>query len=270
MPIERVKALCQSHHGATLAPQRWGFADASGRQIRKQAGGCYGDFMGLEGTYMWAVFHGDGPVFTLEDLSSQKKKMKTLAKQVRPLFQFEGTERSLRWVQFLMSDCSPWKELHKYMIIEAFPEYVNNAGFIFTNLDKIPRKLLYNFLMAIRMPWELPESYALFLELSKTMEPALALYLSSHFWLKEGATSFNGPYTIVYPWSFLEGLDVSQAKSFITLSPKTLNVDAPVRPNIEPLWGTQGPSELVTKLLELSEGNKLTLDIMVSEIKALI
>lgn len=279
--LERLQSSVTKLHNELVSAQRYGWNDKDGEELGKNHTGCYGGVYPTYlrpvggayknvGAFFWTCFHGDGMVYDIKDLTDPKVKQDTQLAYTRPWNKFEGTERSLKWIKFLMSENSPWKALHPF-IVEKDQDFINNSGFIFSDVEALPTKLWYNFLMAVRYPWEQPESYAIWLKLLEGKEtPQLSLFVANHFWPKKGAKSWEGPWECVYPWSFLEGLAVQEVKKFATLSPGDLRSNTDASPNVVPLWGAQGPSDLGMKFVTLDAKNELTLDTIYSELKAII
>src|SRR5690606_35751379 len=96
-----------------------------------------------------------------EALSKRSLRAKIEKEYAREWLQVEGTERSLEWYRFLLSDESPWKDIFPF-VLEMSPEYVNrnDGALIFHKLSEMPLRLWYNFLMAERFPWELPLQFS--------------------------------------------------------------------------------------------------------------
>ena len=221
-----MKASVQKHHDDKgKLPMRWG--TFSGIDIQMRHGGCFAGFSGaLSKSYSHSavIFHGDGAALGWDAIKDNTAFAEAMKNYTRPANAFEGTERSKLWVHYLMGPKSPWRALHPY-IVEKDVDFINNAGFIFDNKkDKgLPTKLTYNFALAIRYPWELPRNYSLWLMLlEKGIEPTLALFLTNFIAPKPEAKDIDGPYEVVYPWSFLESARLDCARRFILGEPKTL------------------------------------------------
>lgn len=217
----------------------------------------YADHFGL-------AFHGDGAAMTFDALRSMEKFNECMLAHTVPYNKFTGTERSKRWVSFLLSPVSPWRALHPY-VAETDPDYINNAGFIFKDATSVPSKLAYNFALAIRYPWETTQNYELFLQLSErpNIDPVVALYISMNFNLKPTADTFDGPYDVRYPWSFLEEIGLEAVARFILGKPACVsNTASPVNPsNVRALW--ECPEDITESrkaLAGLIENDNLMLD----------
>jgi hypothetical protein len=105
------------------------------------------------------------------------------------------------------------------------------------SLDGIPSKLFYNFLMAIRFPWEQSIGYQTFLMLlDQGLEPNRACFIANSFFLKQGAKSIEGPWEIQYPMSYLEQMTLEAAGRFILAKPGDLKTKTGTSPNCAPLW----------------------------------
>ena len=88
----------------------------------------------------------------------------------------KNTDMSRPWLEFLMGENSPWKGLHDHIVVKDL-DYILNNGFIFGNLLDIPLNLLYNFLMATRVPGDRPTAYQTFLDLRDKMPVNEAAFL---------------------------------------------------------------------------------------------
>lgn len=262
MNLDGLKSRLQKDHDTTEnLPMRWGYQ--TGSTYRQDAGGCFYGVQSLlnyrednRADAIYTVFHGDGPVYDFDELTSFEKQQQ-VQKASRAFNKYEGTARSLRWVNFLLSDTSPWKALHPHLLQE--PDFINNAGFIYTDLDKLPRKLWYNFILATRFPWELPVNFGTWLLLQDRckMEPNKALFIACNFTLAEGAKSLEeGPWTICYPWSFLEYVGLDAAGRFIKSRPATTANKGHCSPNVEPLWVTSPNAKWVNLTDKLALENQ--------------
>lgn len=239
--LHKAKTYIQNFHDELSMGMRWGSVRENGR-IQKQQGGCFASSGGVldsalshnwPGTFL--VFHGDGTDIPLAGLANHKLYNKLMSENPRPWNKFEGTPRSKRWVSFLLSENSPWKALHPFLA-ETDEDYINNGGFIF-KARSIPRKLWYNFAMAIRFPWEQSLAFSTFLYLlDEGLEQNLACFIANSFFLSEGATSLQGPWTIQYPMSYLETMTLEAAGRFILSKPGTLDPREYDQPNCKPLW----------------------------------
>lgn len=239
--LNDVKSTLQSlHDDKTMLAMRFGAV--VGNQVNKTSGGCFYGITGYlsssaQHPYIYAAFHGDGAEMSFDALRNNSVfNQKMIAHQI-PWNQFTGTARSKRWVEYLLSETSPWAALHPYMP-EKDPDYINNAGFIFTG-DGLPHKLAYNFVMAIRYPWEMTRNYELMLRLidDAKLEPNVACFISMNYTLSDKAKDLDGPYDVIYPWSFLENTNLEAAGRFILGRPGTLSSTEPsTNPNVVPLW----------------------------------
>lgn len=262
-------ALQSRHDDLTTNVQRWGGITKEGG-IVPHSYGCYAGMQASayqDNAYMYLVFHGDGPEFTLEELADFEKQNEKVAATTRGHNQFEGTPRSLKWVQFLLSDQSPWRHLHQFLAVTD-AETINKSGWLFKDMKKIPNKLLYNFAMAQRMLWENAPCAGMWYHLvDKGLHPAVALFIASNFCLSPGATSIDGPYSVYYPWSFLEGGGLDCARRFITgtPNPSTIKAGGDNTPNVLPLWACNDASKWGIKTdaiacrLDLSLGEIVTI-----------
>lgn len=236
------KTACSSlHNDPDLEPMRLVSIGSDGTQTIETAG-CYG-FLTHHGTrtapsatlaYCFP-FQGDGCAYSFQGLTNADQKQQETIKGRRDKFKFVGTERSLIWVNYLLSNKSPWKALLPYMLLTD-AEFINNSGFMFHSPKDLPSKLLYNFLMAIRFPWEMEEAYSTWLILREQMDDTLALFIASNFELQRGAESLDGPWELYYPYSFLEQCSLDAANNFISQTPNTLLADCKFTPNVRELW----------------------------------
>lgn len=272
--LAAARAICQKHHDSNGLAMRFG-AVKQQKACGQQSQGCFGSMESTLGhlgqcSHFYIPFHGDGCALSfkgLVDLPTYYEEMKAYP---RDWNKFEGTERSMHWVKFLLSDQSPWKSLLPFLA-ETDAEYCNNAGFIFKDLDKLPRKLIYNFAMAVRFPWELAKPYAHWLLLlQEGLSAPLALYIANNFELsadpKRRAKDLKGPWDVIYPWSFLESSTLEAAGRFVLCQPNP-NVDKALSPNVVPLWCTVPYTAKALKLVdELADDNQLSLDTIVKAV----
>lgn len=278
MSIEIAKPKLLKHHDALTHGMRWGVIHSNG-DTDEHSGGC---FAGSTHTLLTAaqqnasavyvIFHGDGADITVEELCDPVKYNKKMASQTRPWNKFEGTERSKIWVSFLMSEASPWAALHPF-ILEKDEDYINGVGFLFTPKN-VPVKLWYNFVMAVRYPWEQAASYSTMLHLiERGIEPNTACFISNSFFLKAGASGLDGPWDIQYPMSYLEQLTLEAAGRFILGKPGCLSSTGSPSPNCGPLWdiGDEKLSLANNRLAEkLSEKSDLMLSDIVSTVEGVV
>lgn len=241
-------AVQRAHDDKHKLGMRFGQIYAGGDSHDSQ-GGCFHGFVNtlynarIGGTpYVYAVFQGAGANLSFEAIKNGAQFNKEMLEHKQPWNHFQGDSRTLRWVEFLLSNHSPWRLLRPFILGE--PEYINNAGFIFTNLKEIPAKLCYNFVMAMRYPWEMPAHFALFRELAQAdIGESLALYISLNFLLKSEAKDINGPYELAYPWSCLEETGFESVGRFVLGRPADVRpgVNA-TDPNVHALWpiGNEG------------------------------
>lgn len=259
-----VKQAVAEHHDSTRSPMRWGWYDT---KPHTSSGGC---FAGSANTiklvnekklpYFFSIFHGDGAPLSFLALKDNKKFQEEMRSYTKPFNKFVGTERTKEWITFLLSDASPWKLLRPYLA-ESDVDFINAGGFIFDGTKGLPAKLLYNFVMAYRLPWEVPRAFGHWWELRKQMHPALALYIAMNFNLSAQAEDFNGPYDIIYPWSPLENTRYEAVGRFIDGLPKTLKMDEPATPpNVVPLWCTEDKNNIHDRYFQqFTETDKLML-----------
>ena len=245
MQLQTVKSEVQKHHDRTdCLAMRWGMVH--GNIVEGENGGCFAGFIStldhakyIKSPYIYVIFHGDGARLSFDGLKDQAVFNQEMIQHTQPWNKFIGTERTLTWIRFLLSNESPWKALHPF-IAEQSPEYCNNAGFIFHSIPNIPAKLLYNFVMGLRFPWEMAQQFGTWLELTKILDPAISLYIANNFCLRKEAKNIQGPYDIFYPWSPLEETCFEAAGRFILQTPGTLRTDErPSNPNVHPLWCIQ-------------------------------
>lgn len=205
------------------------------------ANGCFAALSSCIRGYDFIIaYTGDGVDLSVVDLIDQKKSEQRFRDTKLVFNTLTPTARSLRWVDFLLSDNSPWKALHPFLL-DKDPAFCNEVGFAFGNAkEKMPVKLAFNFAMATRFPWEMPAAYSLFLALlDEGIEPNQACFIANNFVLREGATGLNGYYEIVYPWSFLESLSFEAAGAFCLSRPLDLASRKKTHPNCDPLWVVQ-------------------------------
>jgi hypothetical protein len=254
-------ALKDWHDDTKSNVQRWGGVGEHG--VTPMSSGCYA---GLEprafpkSEYMYLIFHGDGVDLSIPELSDFEAQNEKVGANPRAYNQFEGTERSLKWVKFLLSNQSPWRFLHDFMAIKDANE-INHTGWLFERLVQLPPALLYNFAMAQRMLWENSPCASHWYHLvDKGVDPAGALFIASNFTLSPGAKSIDGPYSVYYPWSFLEGGTLDCAKRFITGAPKLTEPGGRATPNVLPLWQCSDYAKWISKTNELATRSNLSLD----------
>ena len=275
MQLNDFRQHVAQHHDAALLPNRFLFVSTpSSTKPEVRSGGCFyplRDKLDGGGTlhYLGIVFHGDGAPMTFDALRDNAKFNECMLAHEVPYNKFTGTPRSKRWVGFLLSPQSPWKALHQYLSTSDDIDFVNNAGFIFKDAHTAPRKLLYNFAMAVRYPWEMTRNYELCLRLWEAgVEPALAVYISQHFTLNTSAETVDGPYDVIYPWSFLEESDYCSVGRFITGTPATLSTtENASEPNVRALWDTKASeAAAVSAFNAFVADNKLSLGKIVKEL----
>ncbi len=251
MSVEIMKAATVAAHDRLAQGMRWGAYHTTPvmalKPLQEGESGCFAgaasslECLGNTG-WLFACFQGDGVELGIDELVSIEKYNEKVKACTRPWNKFEGTERSLRWVQYLMSPRSPWSALHPF-IVEKDVNWINNAGFVF-DVAGMPKKLWYNFLMAIRYPWEQYAAYSTFLHLCDAgIEHNLSCFVSSLFYLYPGPeTDFHkGPWQIQYPMSFLEGLTLEAAGRFILSAPD--HISGSTSPNCAPLWTCEHDKE---------------------------
>jgi hypothetical protein len=264
--LDALKDTAKKHHDARgINPMRWGYWSGGAKTA---TGGCfYGVQHTVDSGYpaIFTVFHGDGPDFDFEALTSEKKRNEITMNTSREWDQFEGTERSRIWVDFLLSETSPWNALLPHLV-EKDPDFCNTVGFVWGDTTLIPKKLWYNFTMATRFPWELAQNYSTFLLIRDIVKnDNLALYIASNFVLCEGAKTLEGPWTIVYPWSFLEYVSLEAAGRFIKAKPACLSETTGCSPNVANLWSSAiGDYEALTNAL--ADRKDLTLAEIISTV----
>lgn len=263
MDLSKLREKMQNHHDAVnIGPMRWG------DENQVYTGGCFYAVQNCIASTavkmpMFTVFHGDGLRLSPKALSDRPTYYKELRESKFAFNKYIGTDRSLAWVNFLLSEESPWRALHPWIINKDDPEEINRSGFIYKR-EGIPRKLSYNFIMATRYLWECPLNatlFNLFVEEAK-MRPAAALFLSMFFVLKDKAT-LEGPYSPIYPWSCLEGGSFNTAGRFVLGRPATLDSQEQCSPNVFPLWQTDVKDiDYMARLQELSKKDLSIFDIV--------
>jgi hypothetical protein len=254
-------AELQKCHDTPEQSMRWGGLHAG--KAYSTGGGCFAGVAGMleAGQPFFVAFHGDGLNLTFEETVSQDAFNKAKLSSTKDWNAYVGTHRSRIWLEFLLSDISPWRALHPY-IVNRDPEVVNNSGFIFDDVKNMPQKLFYNFLMAARFPWELPQQFSTWLMLKDQMDPRQAAYIANCFVLTDKATSLDGPWEIEYPWSFLEGVSLESVYRFCESLPGNLSKTDNCSPNVFPLWAVTGivpKSPFEERTNELAQDN-LSLD----------
>lgn len=267
------KQFVKDYHDQRLLPNR--FTYIRGGQSYGSAGGCMAAFAQAVGTpdkYGYTtpaiIFQGDGAPISFAGLTNEKDYNDCMLAHKRAFNAFEGTPRSLRWVNFLLSDKSPWRVLHEYMM-PLEPEWINNAGFIFSkNGSEIPSRLAYNFAMAVRYPWEISRCYELCTRLwDRGIEPVTAVYVSMNFCLSRKATDLTGPYDVRYPWSFLEESGIEAAGRFILGKPGDVKVrQAAGTNNVATLWKTTQDKQAEKDFSDLVSNDNLSLEVILSTI----
>lgn len=242
--LELAKTSVKKIHDATGNPQRWGRVDTDG-SVSTQSGGCFYSFRDTVQhsyeylyPYIFSAFHGDGAILSFDALRNDATFNKEMMAHTQPFDKFIGTERTEKWLSFLLSGASPWRHLMPF--IETGPSFVNDAGFVYSTPAKAPAKLLYNFVMGYRFPWEMPRGFGHWLLLQEKIDPAMALYVALNFSLCPEAESIDGPYDVIYPWSCLEETMLEAAARFILARPGTVNHGEETHPNVEPLWQVTG------------------------------
>jgi hypothetical protein len=233
------KHLIELHDHPTRPPNRAGVINNNGVFVDR-SGGCLAQLSTAlyelkTFPFAFSVCHGDGAPLSFEALYDSAQFNKELAAFTQPFNKLVPTERSREWVAFLLSPESPWRDMHPF-IAEKDVDFCNNYGFIYS--PGTPVKLAYNFGMAVRFAWELPRQFALWLELRKDMYAPKALYIATNFELAKEARTLEGPYDIMYPWSFLESSEAPAAGRFILGMPA--NIDKETSPNVLPLWNVDG------------------------------
>jgi hypothetical protein len=220
---------------------------------------------------VYAVFHGDGPEITFEEMVDTKKYNQKMTEYSRPWNKFEGTDRSKIWLSFLLGETSPWKDIRPYIIDDDL-DWVNNAGVIFKT-DGLPKKLWYNFIMALRYPNEQAMQYSLMLLLIEHgIEANLSCYISNHFYLQPGAKSLTeGPWSICYPMTYMEGLTLGTAARFILSKPA--NIHETYTPCCEELWNignTEAEIAAEDVAAKLANNELLTLDEILNAVNSCV
>lgn len=283
MSLTNVKAVTQELHDAIRLPNRFAIMRPD-HEPYINYDGCYRNLSdsldeaadpkghGLSDDYynnsnLSLAFHGDGAPMTFEALRDMAVFNTCMMDHKVPFNKFTGTERSKRWVSFLLSQQSPWRDLIEY-IEELDPDYINTAGFIFKSIPDLPKKLTYNFALAIRYPWEMTRCYELFLRLCDAGVPEpTALYVSMNFNLNSKAETIDGPYDVQYPWCFLEASGLETAGRFILgkpadVSPKKSSVNPN---NVQSLWGCNDPDAKAV-LTKLIENERLSLSVLLKAV----
>lgn len=262
MQLKEIKAAVQAHHDELVLPNRHGYVDA---RTVPTSSGCFYPLAGTltlgRNTPLYIVFHGAGAPITWDGLRSEQAFNECMLAHKQPFNDFKGNDHSKRWVEYLLSDKSPWRELLPHMM-EFDPDYINNAGFIFSSIRDLPKRLVYNFALAVRFPWEMPRNYELCTRLwDNGVEPNTAVYISMNFSLTEKAGDLNGPYDVRYPWSFLEESGLEAAGRFITAAPGDLSVSASsATENVANLWKSSKVTESKEILDDFIKNDNLTLD----------
>lgn len=260
------KELQTYHDNKNALPMRW-VLERTG-YYGNHNGGCFHGFGDiLQDTCFSSVglvFHGDGAQISWDGLTNPVVFNKELQQHDQPFSVMKGTDRTKEWVKFLLSNQSPWKKLLPYLRNNNV-EYINNAGFIFDPPHTLPSKLIYNFAMGMRFPWEMPKAFALWLLLRPVVkDDGLAFYIASHFELADNAGSIQGPYNIVYPWSCLEETGYETIGRFLAGEPAAMKAKtAPSNPNVHALWSISHPkvlSEAKHVLNKFTETDPLFLD----------
>jgi hypothetical protein len=262
-------AELQKCHDTPGMSMRWG-----GIHDGKAYSGGGGCFAGVTDMFeqtlpFFVAFHGDGLELSFEETVSQDAFNKAKLSSKKDWNAYVGTNRSRVWLEFLLSDISPWSALHPYIVTKD-PEVINTSGFIFDDVSNIPRKLFYNFLMAARFPWELPQQFSTWLMLKDVMDPRQAAYISNCFVLTSEAKSIDGPWEIEYPWSFLEGVALESVYRFLESLPGDLQGRGGLcSPNVFPLWavtGKAGAEPFESRTNELAQ-DVLSLDQIVTAVR---
>lgn len=240
MTLDEVKAKCKAHHDQTGLPMRWWNGSMEVNT------GCFGGAY-PRSPWSYTVFHGDGVHYSWKALTDVATADREMAACEFGFNELTGTPRSREWLEYLLSPESPWAELVPFLA-EPDLDYINNAGFIWKDGDRIPQKLWYNFIMAGRYPWDMPVNYEIFRMLRQEMHPNKACFIASNFVLASKAKDIAGPWIMIYPWGFLEQASFECAGRFILGRPA--NKEGERTPNVFPLWKTEkfDPAPLQTKL----------------------
>lgn len=257
MSIEEATKRLKDHHDQMSSPMRWGVFR---EKCYPQSAGCFGGLNDRpEGCdLVYTVFHGAGVELDLEACIHTPKFHEAMKASEKELLKFEGTESTLKWLQYLLDkDKSPWHDLIPF-IHNLDPEEINNSGFIWTNFKKIPYKLFYNFLMAYRYPWEEPRNNSVRMHLVNSgMDETRALFISSNFVFSDKATGLEGPYKVIYPWSFLESGGLQSAGLFFSRKPDDLSASHRATPNVSSLWNRPLDGKYLKDLM-VPEGRPLS------------
>lgn len=276
MDLSTFKQKVAEHHDALCLPNR--FVVVVNGEVRTRSGGCFYPLRDWLDSHAGAgllgvVFHGDGAPMTFDALRDNEAFNKAMLSHTVPYNKFIGNEHSKRWVGFLLSDQSPWRDLRPHLAVDDL-DYINTAGFIFKDTDDLPRKLAYNFAMAVRYPWEMPRNYELCLQLwSLGVAPAMAVFVSQHFMLNSSAKDFDGPYDVLYPWSFLEESHYDAVGRFVLGKPRELSTTASAASpsNVAALWETPAADKASDKLLNaFIADEKLTLQKILTGLNGLV
>lgn len=134
---------------------------------------------------------------------------------------FIRNEFSKEWVQFLLGEDSPWKDLHQF-IYNRDIDFCDAVGFIFsTDVFKSHHNLFFNFLIATRTPQEFPANYWSYYHLRHVfhIDARLAAIISTEF--TPNTKDFGGPWKRWSPDFHQFGMNsAAMAWRFSTSNPK--------------------------------------------------
>jgi hypothetical protein len=262
-----IRDVVRAHHDLRTHGCRAGRATENGT-ISPFESGCFNGVTSTMknqasgGIYPYVIFNGDGPDYPFEILHDRHAKNAILRERRVSWNEFVGTQRSLKWVEYLLCGASPWWKLSQYFHTRD-AEYINQAGFIFeaNSGGQLPTKLLYNFCMAMRFCWDQPSEFAAWLALCKHGLPySDALFIAMNFTPK--SDRIEGLWEIMWPWNFLEDGGIECVYRFTQGLPATLEAGSaiPHNPNIQPLWAVGKPDAKWIK--KMTEAPRLLVEII--------
>jgi hypothetical protein len=105
----------------------------------------------------YSVYNGS----SIKDIKKPHGGVELAYGRVKQRKKYTGDEYSLDWLEWLLSADSPYRDVFPNMV-PLSNTTINDSGFLFTGIRNMPVKLLYNFLIASRQPYEHPEVYRIY------------------------------------------------------------------------------------------------------------
>jgi hypothetical protein len=212
----------------------------------------------------YSVYTGRDAEYNIDTDVYSKEFNNAYTHQNNPDGPREYDDFSMRWLKFCLGPDTPWKDVLPLVAVDL--TYINGSGIIFSDVKPLPYPYLFNFLTALRLPFEYPRLVHLSYHLQDKygVEPAAsvaaACMVSNNY---NYSAKAKPSWTLTSPYSghiFLHGhKPVNYYRRFVQRKPKLDHRGTPYNN----LWKSgdsnlqwEGEIKDIPALLALPEFNK--------------